>query len=80
MPYAGSVPDEGDYITEFEGTCCVDGQWIDPTLFETCRLEEMEYTKRHGVFEVIDEIECSYSRCAPLSLKWFTKMKGNVCR
>ena len=32
MHFAGPVPDEGDYPTEFEGKWRVDGIWIDPML------------------------------------------------
>ena len=40
----------------------------------------MEYTRKHGVFEVVDEKECHDKGCNPLTLKWEDKMKGDVCR
>ena len=56
--FAGPVPDEGDYTTELEGKWGVDGTWIDPKLLIAGRKEEMEYMRKIGVFEVVDEQEC----------------------
>ena len=36
----------------------VDGKWIDPKLLIAGRKEEMEYMRKIGVFEVVDEKEC----------------------
>ena len=55
MHFAG--PDEGDNPTELEGTCGVDGTWIDPKLLIARRKEEMEYMMKMGVFEVVGEKE-----------------------
>ena len=40
----------------------------------------MEYTRKMGVFEVVDEKECYDNGCKPLKLKWVDKMKGEKCR
>ena len=55
MHFAGPVPDEGDNPTELEGKWRVDGMLIDPKLLIAGRKEEMEYTMKMGVFEVVDE-------------------------
>ena len=78
--FAGPVPDEGDYTTELEGKWGVDGTWIDPKLLIAGRKEEMEYMRKMGVFEVVDEKECYDNGCKPLKLKWVDKMKGEKCR
>ena len=39
----------------------------------------MEYMRKMGVFEVVDEKECSDNGCKPLKLKWVDKMKGEKC-
>ena len=39
----------------------------------------MEYTRTHGVFEVVDE-ECYGNGCNPLALKWVDNRKGDVRR
>ena len=41
----------------------------EPKLCEAGRKEEMEHMKRHGVSEVVDEIECYDNLCTTLSLK-----------
>ena len=71
MHFAGPVPDEGKWG--------VDGTWIDPKLLIAGRKEEMEYTRKMGVFEVADEKECYDNGCKPLQLKWVDKMKGEKC-
>ena len=64
----------------------VDGTWIDPKLLNEGRKEEMEYMRKMGVFEVVDEKKCYNNGCKPLRLKWVDKMKGEkyhsrlVCR
>ena len=58
LHFAGLVPDEGAYPTELEGKWRVDGTWIDPKLLSEGRKEEMEYMRKMGVFEVVDEKEC----------------------
>ena len=40
----------------------------------------MEYMRKMGVFEVVDEKECYDNGCKPLKLKWVDKMKGEKCR
>ena len=80
MHFAGPVPEEGDCPTELEGQWGVDGMWIDPKLLIAGRKEEMEYMKKMGVFEVVDEKECYDNGCKPLMLKWVDKMKGEKCR
>ena len=60
LRFAGPVPDEGDYPTEHEGTCGIDGTWIDPKLLTDGWEEDMEYVRQHGVFEVVDEKECDW--------------------
>ena len=57
LHFAGPVPDEGGCSTEFEGKWRVDGTWVDPKLLIAGRKEEMEYTRKIGVFEVVDETE-----------------------
>ena len=52
LHFAAPVPDEGDNPTELEETGCIDGTWIDPKLLHDGRTEEMEYMRKHGVFEV----------------------------
>ena len=69
MHFAGPVPDEGDNPTEPEGKWGVDGTWIDPKLLSVGRKEEMEYMRKMGVFEVVDEKECHDDGCKPLMLK-----------
>ena len=64
-----SAPDEGDNPTELEGKWRVDGTWIDPKLLSEGRQEEMEYMRKMGVFEVVDEKECHDNGCEPLKLK-----------
>ena len=44
------------------------------------RKEKMEYMKKTGVFEVVDEKECYDNGCKPLKLKWVDKMNGETCR
>ena len=68
--FAGPVPDEGHCTTGLEGKCGVDGIWIDPKLLIAGRKEEMEYMRKMGVFEVVDEKECYDNGCKPLKLKW----------
>ena len=80
MHFAGPVPEEGGYPTEFEGKWGVDGTWIDPKVLIAGRKEEMEYMMKMGVFEVVDEKECHDNGCNPLMLKWVDKMKGEKCR
>ena len=46
MHFAGPMPDEGDYPTEFEGKWRVDGTWIDPKLLSEGRKEEMEHMRK----------------------------------
>ena len=70
---------KGDYATELEGKWRVDGTWIDPKLLSEGRKEEMEFLRKMGVFEVVDEKECYYNGCKPLKLKWVDKMKGEKC-
>ena len=74
------MPDEGGYHTEFEGKCGVDGTWIDPKLLMAGRKEEMEYVRKMGVFEVVDEKECYDNGCKLLKLKWVDKIKGEKFR
>ena len=40
----------------------------------------MEYMRKIGVVEVVDEKECYDNGCKPLKLKWVDKMKGEKCR
>ena len=40
----------------------------------------MEYMRKMGVFEVVDDKECHDNGCKPLKLKWVDKMKGEKCR
>ena len=80
LHFAGPVPDEGDYTTELEKKWEVDGTWIDPKLLSDGRKEEMEYVRKMGVFEVVDETECYDNGCKPLRLKWVDKMKEEKCR
>ena len=80
LHFAGPVPDEGDYPTELEGKCRVDGTWIDPKLLSEGRKEEMKYIRKMGVFEVVGEKECYDNGCKPLKLIWVDKMKGAKCR
>ena len=40
----------------------------------------MEYMRKMGVFEVVDEKECYDNGYKPLKLKWVDKMKGEKCR
>ena len=68
MHFAGPVPDEGDNPTELEGKWRVDGMWIDPKLLIAERKEEMEYMRKMGVFEGVDEKECYENGCKPLKL------------
>ena len=42
--------------------------------------EEMEYMRKMGVFEVVDEKECHDNGCKPLKLKFVDKVKGETCR
>ena len=63
-----------------EGKWGVDGTWIDPKLLIAGRKEEMEYTRKIGVFEVVDEKVLLDNGCKPLKLKWVDKMKGEKCR
>ena len=44
------------------------------------RKEEMDYMRKQGVFEVVDEKGYYDNGCKPLTLKWVEKMKGDVCR
>ena len=74
------MPDEGGCPTELEGKRGVDGTWIDPKLLIAGRKEEMEYMRKMGVFDVVDEKECYDNGCKPLKLKWVDKMKGEKCR
>ena len=78
--FCRSVPDEADYPTELEGKWRVDGTWIDPKLLREGRKEELEYMRKMGVFEVVDEIECYDNGYKLLKLKWVEKMKGEKCR
>ena len=55
MHFAGPVPDDGDCPTELEGKWRVDGMWVDPKLLIAGRREEMEYMRKMGAFEVVDE-------------------------
>ena len=80
LHFAGPVPDEGDYTTELEGKWRGDGTWIDPKLLSDGRKEEMEYMRKMGVFEVVDEKECYDNGCKPLKLKWVDTMEGEKCR
>ena len=41
--------------------------WIDPKLLIDGRNGEMEYMKKMGVFEVVDEKECYDNGCKPLN-------------
>ena len=80
MHFAGPVLAEGDFPTQLEGKWRVDGTWIDPKLLSDGRKEEMEYMRKMGEFEVVDEKECYDNGCKPLKLKWVDKMKGEKCR
>ena len=42
--------------------------------------EEMEHTRKMGVFELVDQKECYDNGCKPLKVKWVDKMKGEKCR
>ena len=75
MHVSGPVPDECDNPTELEGKWRVDCAWIDPKLLIAGRTEEMEYMRKHGAFEVVDEKECYDNGCKPLKLKWVDKMQ-----
>ena len=55
MHFVGPVPGEGDY----------------PHRARRNMGSRMEYMRKHGVFEVVDE--------NPLTLKWVDKVKGDVC-
>ena len=55
LAFCKSVPDEGDSPTELEDKWRVDGTWIDPKLLIAGWKEEMEYMRKVGVFEVVDE-------------------------
>ena len=66
--------------TELEGKWKIDGTWIGPKLLMEGGKEEMEYVRKMGVFEVVDEKECYDNGCKPLKLKWVDKMKGEKCR
>ena len=66
--------------TYLEGKWEIDGTWIDPKLLMEGRKEEMEYMKKIGAVEVVDEKECYDNGCKPLKLKWVDKMKGEKCR
>ena len=63
-----------------KGSGTVHGTWIDPMLLNEGRKEEMEFMRKMGVFEVVDEKECCNNGCKPLKLKWVDKMKGEKCR
>ena len=78
--WAGPVPDEGDFLKELEGTRSFDGTWTGPKLLNDGRKVDMEYMRKHGVFEVVDENACHDNGCNPLTLKWVDKVKGDVCR
>ena len=65
LHFAGPVPDEGGCPTDLEGKWEVDGIWIDPKLLIAGRKEEMEYMRKMGVFEVVDEKECYDNGCKP---------------
>ena len=65
LHFAGPVPDEGDCPTELEGKWGVDGIWIHPKLLMAGRKEEMEYMRKMGVFEVVDEKECRDEQLGP---------------
>ena len=65
LHFAGPVRDEGGCPTDLEGKWEVDGIWIDPKLLIEARKEEMEYMRKMGVFEVVDEKECSDNGCKP---------------
>ena len=80
LHFAGPVPDEGGCSTELEGKWRVDGIWIDPKWLIAGRKEEMEYMRKMGVFEVVDEKECYDNGCKLIKLKWVDKMKGDKCR
>ena len=83
LHFAGPVPDEGDYPTELEGKWWVDGTWIDPKWLSEGRKQEMEYMRKIGLLEVVDEKECFDNGCKPANhskLKWVDKMKGEMCR
>ena len=41
----------------------VEGTYIDPKLLKEGRNEEMEYMRKMGVFEVVDEKECDDNSC-----------------
>ena len=79
LHFAGPVPDDEDDATEHEGTWSIDDTWIDPKLLDDGRNEEMEYVRKHGVVEGVDEKGCYDKGYNPLSLKWVDKMKGYVC-
>ena len=76
LHFAGPVLDECDNPTELEGKWRVDGIWIDPRLLSEGRKEEMEYVRKMGVFEVVDEKECYNNGCKRLKLKLVDKMKS----
>ena len=80
LHFAGPVPDEGDCSTELEGKWRVDGTRIDPKLLIAGRKEEMDYMRKMGVFEVVDEKECYDNGCKPIKLKFVDRMKGEKCR
>ena len=63
-----------------EGKWEIDGKWIDPKLLMEGRKEEIQYMRKIGVVEVVDEKECYDNGCKPLKLKWVDKMKGEKCR
>ena len=69
LHFAVPLPDEGDYTTEMEGNLLSEG-----------RTEEMEYVRKMGVCEVVDEKDCCDNVCKPLKLKWVDMMKGEKCR
>ena len=73
MACAGPVPDESDDSTELDGTWGVDDQWIDPNILEAGHKEEREHMNRHGVFDAVDETQCTTTP-AHLSLR-VAKMK-----
>ena len=66
--------------TYLEGKWEIDGTWIDRKLLMEGRNEEMEYMRKMGVVEVVDEKKCYDNGCKPLKLKWVDKMKGEKCR
>ena len=80
LRFAGPVPDEGGCPTELEGKWRDDGIWIDPKLLIAGRKEEMEYMRKMGVFNVVDEKERYDNGCKLLKLKWVDEMKGEKCR